>query len=77
MKEIGRVRGVPEVLITKTPIDGLSGKSDEENLGFTYDVLDRYILTGEISDLEKKEKIDRLHILNKFKTETMPGFRKD
>ena len=77
VKEIGRVLGLPEVLITKTPIDGLSGKSDEENLGFTYDVLDRYILTGEISDLEIKEKIDRLHMLNRFKIETIPGFRKD
>lgn len=77
VKEIGRVLGLPEILITKTPIDGLSGKSDEENLGFTYDVLDRYILNGEISDLEIKEKIDRLHILNKFKIETIPGFRKD
>ncbi len=77
VKEIGRVLGLPEILITKTPIDGLSGKSDEENLGFTYDVLDRYILTGEISDLEIKEKIDRLHMLNRFKIETIPGFRKD
>ena len=77
VKEIGRVLGLPEILITKTPIDGLSGKSDEENLGFTYDVLDRYILTGEISNLEIKEKIDRLHMLNRFKIETIPGFRKD
>ena len=77
VKEIGRVLGLPEILITKTPIDGLSGKSDEENLGFTYDVLDRYILTGEISDLDIKEKIDRLHMLNRFKIETIPGFRKD
>lgn len=77
VKEIGLVLGLPEILITKTPIDGLSGKSDEENLGFTYDVLDRYILTGEISDLEIKEKIDRLHMLNRFKIETIPGFRKD
>ena len=37
VKEIGRVLGLPEILIMKTPIDGLSGKSDEENLGFTYD----------------------------------------
>ena len=77
VKEIGRVLGLPEILITKTPIDGLSGKSDKENLGFTYDVLDRYILNGEISDLDIKEKIDRLHMLNRFKIETIPGFRKD
>lgn len=54
VKEIGRVLGLPEILVTKTPIDGLSGKSDEENLCFTYDVLDRYILNGEISDLDMR-----------------------
>lgn len=77
VKEIGRVLGLPEKLIEKTPIDGLSGKSDEENLGFTYAVLDRYILNGEISDLEVKEKIDRLHRLNRFKLEAIPGFKKN
>ena len=77
VKQIGHLLGVPAELVEKTPIDGLSGKSDEENLGFTYDVLDRYILNGEISDLDIKEKIDRLHILNRFKIETIPGFRKD
>ncbi|MBR5426970.1 MAG: NAD(+) synthase, partial [Clostridia bacterium] len=50
MKAIGRVLGLPEVLIEKVPIDGLCGKTDEDNLGFTYDELDRYIRTGEIED---------------------------
>jgi len=77
VKEIGRILGLPEVLIYKTPVDGLSGKSDEENLGFTYNALDAYIRTGIISDLETMAKIDRLHELNKFKTEAMPGFKPD
>lgn len=75
VKAIGRVLGLPEVLVDKVPIDGLSGKSDEENLGFTYAELDRYIRTGEIDDPEKKARIDRLHELNKFKLELMPAFR--
>ena len=74
VKAVGRVLGLPEELIEKTPIDGLSGKTDEDNLGFLYEELDRYIRTGEIDDLQTKEKIDRLHRLNLFKLNLMPAF---
>ncbi len=74
MKAVGRVLGLPEVLIEKKPADGLTGLTDEDNLGFTYAELDRYIRTGEIDDPEKKEKIDRLHRINQFKLELMPSF---
>ena len=74
MKEIGYVLGLPRELVDKTPIDGLCGKTDEENLGFTYAELDRYIRTGEIDDLEKKEIIDRKHRMNLFKLQLMPAF---
>ena len=50
-------------------------KTDEENLGFTYAVLDRYIRTGEIEDLEIKAKIDRLHAINAFKVKFMDSFQ--
>ena len=75
VKAIGRELGLPEILVDKVPIDGLCGKTDEENLGFRYDELDRYIRTGQMEDGEKKEKIDRLHRLNQFKLERMPAFR--
>ena len=75
VKEIGRVLGLPDVLVDKTPIDGLCGKTDEENLGFTYAVLDRYIRTGEIDDEKTKELIDRKHKANLFKLELMPSFK--
>ena len=74
VKEIGRYLGLPDELVDKTPIDGLCGKSDEENLGFTYAELDTYIRTGEIKDEAKKEKIDRKHKANLFKLELMPAF---
>ena len=74
VKEIGRVLGLPDVLVDKTPIDGLCGKTDEENLGFTYAELDLYIRTGEIADKEKKEIIDRKHKANLFKLQLMPVF---
>ena len=75
VKEIGRVLGLPNELVDKTPIDGLCGKTDEENLGFTYAELDRYIRTGEIDDLDKKALIDRRHKMNLFKLELMPIFK--
>ncbi len=75
VKEIGRLLGLPDVLVDKTPIDGLSGKTDEDNLGFTYAVLDRYIRTGEIDDEKTKELIDRRHKANLFKLQLMPAFK--
>lgn len=75
VKEIGRVLGLPDVLVDKTPIDGLCGKTDEENLGFTYAELDRYIREGIIDDPEKKALIDRKHKANLFKLQLMPSFK--
>ena len=74
VKEIGYLLGLPRELVDKTPIDGLCGKTDEENLGFTYAVLDRYIRTGEIDDEATKELIDRRHKANLFKLQLMPIF---
>lgn len=75
VKEIGRVLGLPDELVEKVPIDGLCGKTDEENLGFTYAELDRYIRTGKIDDSKKKAIIDRKHKLNLFKLQLMPTFK--
>ena len=74
VKAIGRVLGLPAMLVDKPPIDGLCGKTDEDNLGFTYAVLDRYIRTGEIDDPETKALIDRKHKANLFKLALMPAF---
>ncbi len=74
VKEIGYLLDLPRNLVDKTPIDGLCGKTDEDNLGFTYAELDRYIRTGEIDDPAKKELIDRKHKANLFKLELMPCF---
>lgn len=74
VKEIGYVLGLPPILVDKVPSDGLSGKTDEDNLGFTYAELDRYIRTGEIVDLQKKQRIDTLHRCNLFKLQLMPTF---
>ncbi len=74
VKEIGYLLGLPKELVDKVPIDGLCGKTDEDNLGFTYAELDKYIRTGEIEDQSKKERIDRMHRINLFKLQLMPSF---
>ena len=77
IRAMGRVLGLPSVLIEKVPSDGLSGMSDEDKLGFTYAVLDRYIRTGEIDDPATKERIDSLHKKNLFKLRFMDCFKYD
>ena len=74
VKQIGHLLNLPAELVEKVPIDGLCGKTDEDNLGFTYAELDRYIRTGEIDNPETKARIDRMHRINQFKLELMPVF---
>ena len=77
VKELGTFLGLPDMFVHKVPSDGLCGKTDEDNLGFTYAVLDRYIRTGEIDDPETKALIDRKHKANLFKLELMQTFQYD
>lgn len=74
VKQIGRILDLPDILINKVPIDGLCGKTDEENLGFTYAELDKYIRTGVIEDSNKKALIDDKHEKNLFKLKLMPSY---
>jgi NAD+ synthase len=77
VKAIARELSLPPGLVDKVPEDGLTGLSDEENLGFTYDCLDRYIREGVCEDEKVKEKIDRLHEINLHKLKLMPCFYPD
>lgn len=74
VREIGKELGLPRVLIEKVPSDGLSGKTDEDNLGFTYAALDRYIREGVCEDEVVRARIDDLHRKNLFKLQLMPSF---
>ena len=74
VKALGREMGLPENLVEKTPSDGLCGSSDEQKLGFSYAVLDRYIREGYCEDSVIREKIDELHRANRFKLELIPVF---
>ncbi|MBO4645161.1 MAG: NAD(+) synthase [Bacteroidales bacterium] len=71
---IGKVLGLPVELVEKTPSDGLTGKSDEDNLGFTYATLDHYIRTGVCDDPRIKALIDDKHAKNLFKLKPIPHF---
>ncbi len=71
---VGLELGLPVDLVKKTPSDGLCGKTDEDNLGFTYAVLDHYIRTGECEDPDTKALIDRKHRMNLFKLKPIPHF---
>lgn len=74
VKFLGRQLGLPNKFIDKEPSDGLSGKTDEENFGFSYEVLNRYIRTGICKDTVIKEKIDTMHKNSRFKFQTIPMF---
>ena len=68
VKAVGRELCLPEKFIEKAPADGLTGKTDEDNFGFTYDFLDKYIRTGDFGgDTATAAKIDRMHDANTFK----------
>ncbi len=72
--------GLPEHLVETVPSDGLCGKTDEENFGFTYELLDEYIRTGYCKDMDVKRKINKMHKKNLFKLRYMDcckvGFNK-
>lgn len=74
VKALGHELGLPEKLVEKTPSDGLCGSTDEQKLGFTYAVLDRYIRDGVCEDESVRQRIDALHKQNKFKLELIPTF---
>ena len=74
VKAIGFHLGLPQNLVEKVPSDGLTDRTDEDNLGFTYAALDKYIRTGVCEDETVKAKIDRLHVMNEFKLKPIPCF---
>lgn len=58
---------LPERLVHKDPGDGMSGKTDEDNMGFTYEVLDAYLLDYKVPDYEILSNIEARHNRNKHK----------
>lgn len=71
---IGRELGLPERFVVKPPSDGLTGLTDEDNLGFTYHVVNEYVRKG-IVDPEIKKQIDAKHKASRFKFQTIPVYQ--
>lgn len=74
VRALGHELGLPEKLVEKVPSDGLCGSTDEQKLGFTYAVLDRYVREGVCEDESIRKRIDALHERNKFKLKPLPTF---
>jgi NAD+ synthetase len=74
VRQIGYELGLPKELVDKVPTDGLCGSTDEDNLGFTYDVLDKYIAGGGCADENIRKRIDHLHYKNIHKLKPMPMY---
>lgn len=70
---IGAELGLPERFLVKPPSDGLTGLTDEDNLGFTYHAVNEYVRKG-IVDPDIKEQIDHKHRISRFKFETIPVY---
>ena len=82
VRAIGDELGLPRELVHKAPSDALCGKTDEDNLGFSYADLDKYILWKDENSSDKecpisKELVDiieKKHVANLHKLELMPSF---
>ena len=72
--QLGRLLGLPEHFLVKPPSDGLTGKTDEDNLGFTYHAVNEYLRRG-VADPAVKEQIDRKHAASRFKFQTLPVYQ--
>jgi len=65
--KIGEYLSLPIDLVQKIPSDGLTGVSDEESLGFSYYVLDKFIRLGICEDKKVKEIIKNRWKINMHK----------
>jgi NAD+ synthase len=74
---IGDALGLPYDLVHKAPADGLTGHTDEDNFGFSYQELDRYIRTGECPDPDIRKKIDHRHTSTMHKRRPMPTYEQE
>jgi NAD+ synthase len=73
---IGDDLGLPSQLVHKAPSDGMCGKTDEDNLGFTYEELDGFLLGESGLTPETMSKVARLHKATRHKYTPMPIFNK-
>ena len=70
---LGAALGLPEKFLVKPPSDGLTGLTDEDNLGFSYHAVNEYVRLGECAP-ETRAQIDAKHRASRFKFRTLPVY---
>lgn len=70
--QLGKCCELPNYLIEKAPEDGLSGKTDEDAFGFTYEDVDLILMSGDHPNKEIKEKILNRHHITEHKRVSIP-----
>jgi len=74
IRELARYLNIPNIIIEKPPTAGLwANQTDEKEMGFSYDVLDNYIKTGDGSE-ELVNKIKRMNLVSQHKRVYPPIF---
>jgi NAD+ synthase len=72
VRELARYLAIPEKIINKTPSAGLwQDQTDEKEMGISYELLDKYILTGEAEETVR-ERIEELARKNAHKIKPIP-----
>ena len=72
VRELAVFLSIPQPIIDKPPSAGLwEGQTDEDEMGFSYDELDRYLLTGDVSD-EIRRKIESMMAASTHKRSLPP-----
>jgi NAD+ synthase len=70
--EIGKVLaeefGLNPKYVEKSPSDGLTGRTDEDNFGFTYEQLDRVIKGDCMVERDVQDKIQKMWMSSRHKT---------
>jgi NAD+ synthase len=74
VKQLGYALGLPKRFVDKAPTDGMCGKTDEENFGFTYTELDNFLRNEIYPDYDSYRDIMDRHTRNRHKIEDMPTY---
>lgn len=65
---MGRVmEEIPRHLVDKAPADGMTGKTDEDNMGVTYEQIDAYLLEDILPDVTTWRNMSQRHERNEHK----------
>ncbi|WP_338970608.1 NAD(+) synthase [Spiroplasma endosymbiont of Labia minor] len=67
VKEAAKFYNVPNIIIDRKPTAGLwENQTDEAEIGFSYEIIDRYLI-GENVSTDAKERIEYLHFISEHK----------